>query len=266
MKKTRRHELKTNELSVLLKETYAKLAEYANYIVVGLVAAVLILIIAFVVRHNRLAAEQFAWQTYYDIREGNVIEQPELLDRAATLAAQLAGDRVLEPLALELEADLAYHLAVGPGTTLEREERIRNLTRAQSLYEQLLTRFAHRPATADRLRMSLAAAGESLHALDPNLADLDAIRELYQAVLEGEPTAFQPLAQERLDTLAERTQPLQVVATRPADPPDEQEPEATVEPAEELETLDADEPTTEDAADEPAEEPQPIDDAQTEPE
>jgi hypothetical protein len=265
MKKTRRHELKTNELSVLLKEVYAKLSEYANYIIVGLVAAVLVLIIGFVVRHNRMAAEQIAWQTYYDVREGNVIEQPELLDRAATLAAQQAGDRVLEPLALELQADLAYHLAVGPGTTLSREEKIRNLTRAQSLYEELLSRFAHRPATADRLRMSLAATGESLGALDPSLVDLDAIRELYQAVIEGEPTAFQPLAQERLDTLTERMQPLQVVATRPADPPDAQEPEAMVAPAEEPEAQETDEPTTEDASDEPSDDPQPID-AQAQPE
>lgn len=227
MKQSRRHELKTNELSVLLQQAYDKLTEYGNYILVGLVAVVLALIVAFVVRHNRLATEQLAWRTYFEIREGDVIEQPELLDRAATLAAQQAGDPVLEPLALSLQADLAYHMAVGPESTLPRDEKIRHLASAERLYEEILDRFAHDAAMTDRLRMSLASTRESLLALDSSRAELDAIRSLYQEVLAGEPTAFQSLARERLDTLAERTRPLLIVSTRPAEPPATTLPAAT---------------------------------------
>ena len=217
MKQSRRHELKTNELSVLLKQMYEKLQQYANYLIVGLVAAVVVLIMIFIMQHNRIAAQQLAWQTYSDLRRGDVIRDPGLIDQAAALAAERAGDAVLEPLAMELEADLAYQLAVGPESKLNDEEKTQRLETAKQRYEQVLSQFPSSTEATARIQMGLAATEESLFTF--GRSKLETIRSLYQKVLDAEPNAFQAAAAKQLETLEQRTQELQIIATRPAEAP-----------------------------------------------
>jgi len=217
MKQSRRHELKTNELSVLLKQMYENLQQYANYLIVGLVAAVVVLIMIFIMQHNRIAAQQLAWQTYSDLRRGDVIRDPGLIDQAAALAAERAGDAVLEPLAMELEADLAYQLAVGPESKLNDEEKTQRLETAKQRYEQVLSQFPSSTEATARIQMGLAATEESLFTF--GRSKLETIRSLYQKVLDAEPNAFQAAAAKQLETLEQRTQELQIIATRPAEAP-----------------------------------------------
>lgn len=219
MKQTRRKELKTNELRHLLDQLQEGVQRNATYLLIGLAAVVLILVIALYVRHNRHVARQQAWATYNEIRDGNVFAQPQLLDRAAELAAAQAGNPDLGPLALQLHGDMAYRLAMSLTEEKDRARRMDLLKQAQQTYSEQISRYEQRQDVRARGRMSLAAVEENLVVAGQGTAD--SVRKLYQQVIddvvEGRPSVYRDLAREKLASLDKRLAPLQIIATRPAE-------------------------------------------------
>ncbi|HSW46948.1 MAG TPA: hypothetical protein VLM89_15405 [Phycisphaerae bacterium] len=216
MKKSRRHDLKTNVLSVYIQQTYEAIGQYANYIIGGVVVVVVILVAFMIVQRNRQATMDQAQKTYYEIRTGDVFEKPDLIDQAGRLAAEQGIDTELGAKAAELQANLAYNLAMSMGIG-DREKKVARLTEAKQIYEQLLTKVVDRPAAAARLKMSLAAVVESLQVLGKG--EVEPVRQLYQAVIAGDDASFKSIAEQKLKTLDERMIPLKVLATQPASAP-----------------------------------------------
>ena len=221
MKQTRRKELKTNELSVFLHESQEWIQRNANYLLIGLAAVVLILVIALYAQHNRSAAMQAGWNQYNDIRHANVLIQPEKLDQAANLASEYGSSADLGPLALQLQGDLAYQVAMSLFDAKDRARRLALLKTAQQAFNQELDRFKDRQDIRARALMSLAAVEEDLVVAGEGSAQ--AARQDYQRVIDdvvdGRPAVWQALAKDKLNTLDERLQKLQIVATQPASAP-----------------------------------------------
>lgn len=214
MKKERRQELKTNELSVYLEQAYEAVQQYATYIIGGIVAVVLVLVIALVVQRNRHASEQLAWSTYYNLRSQMAQVDASLISQARALAQDHGGEAEFGPRAMELEADLHYRLAM-TGEGLPTAERVEHLNKAKAIYERVIGRYGKSLAAAAGAQMSLAATLESLYVLGEG--QLDVIRETYTKIIDGPENPFQVDAQQQLETLDERTRRLALVATRPAE-------------------------------------------------
>ncbi len=216
MRKSRRQELKTNVLSVKLQEAYAWIQRNSSYLTAGVVAVVAILIVAMVVQRNRQAAIDRAERTYLEIQSGNVVEKPDLVDQAGRLADEQGLESPLGVRAAELQANLAYQLGMTAGLQ-DRETMVSRLKQAKGIYEHLL---AQKPAHASAAswRMGLAATEESLFIADAG-GSKEAIRKLYQDVIDGPTSSFQVLAKEKLESLDARLARLTIVATQPASAP-----------------------------------------------
>lgn len=216
MKQSRRQELKTNVLSVKLKEAYEAIVRNSSYIIGGAVAIVVILIIFVVVQRNRQAAIDQAERTYIEIRSGNVVEKPDLIEQAGRLAEEQGPTTPLGAKAAELQGDLAYQLAMHAGLK-NRTEMISRIKQAKAAYEPLLSQKTDDPGEAARLRMRLAAAEESLCVAGEGSAET--VRKLYQAVIDGSDLSYKTIAQELLKSLDDRLAKLKIVATQPASAP-----------------------------------------------
>ncbi|HOW71247.1 MAG TPA: hypothetical protein PKY77_11650 [Phycisphaerae bacterium] len=224
MKKARRQELRTNELSIYLQQIYDTAARNANYVIGGAVAVVAILIIGFLIQSNRQAARQSAWSDYYSLRDKSQQylgdkpdQQDSFINEVRTLAERHKSDRELGPRVMELEVDVAYIQAMNASPITERAKRLTLLKQARTAATQILDRYASQPEVAHRGRMTLAAIEESLLLMGEG--SLETTRKLYQSVLDAGPNAFVPEAKKQLESLADRTARLELVATRPAEPP-----------------------------------------------
>lgn len=233
MKKARRQELRSNELSIYLQQVYDAASRNANYVIGGVVVVAAILIIGFVLQSNKRAARQTAWNDYYAVREKSSrysADQPDqkpdaIITEVRRLADKHKSDSELGPRFMELEVDIAYRQAMITSPTAEREKRLALLKEARSAATQLLDRYAAQPEVAHRARMTLAAVEESLFLMGDG--SLETVRKLYQSVLDASPNPFASEAKKQLDSLAKRTEKLELVATRPAEPPASQATGAT---------------------------------------
>jgi len=210
MKQARRKELKTNDLIVYLHQLSEAAQKNATYLIGGLVAVVVILVVMLLIRQRSHQAEQTAWDTYYTLSTLDVTQHPEALDQAKVLADAHADDNRLGPPAIQLKADLAYHLAM---SQQDKARRVELFKEARAGYQELLDRFGSRDDVADRARFALANIEVSL-ALHGE-GSKDKAREYYQAVASGNST-FKQLAEFELAELDRSLQPLQIVASRPA--------------------------------------------------
>jgi hypothetical protein len=215
MKQSRRKELKTNELGIWLNDLYDSAQRNANYLLGALLVVVLLVVGTMVVRHNRMAKVQSAWNAYYDLRNADLTKDPDALNRARELAQTWAGDSDLGPYALQLSGDMAYNLALDLPDPKDKDTRIQRLKQAKSSYEQMLSNYASVSDVSNAARMSLAAVEESL--VVEGQGDTKQIRELYEKVIAAKPNVFANVAEQDLKTLDERLKPLQIIATRPAE-------------------------------------------------
>jgi hypothetical protein len=219
MKHIRRKELKTNELSAYLQQMRETVTRNSNYIIGGLVVVVLVLMAGLYVKRNRAEAETNRWREYQEIQKAASEGKGDVVDRAAglVLAAQKAGDAKLGPQALSLYAGLLYDKALSTAAKPASAEREQLLEKAKTNYQELIKTYANRPEVIQAARMSLAAVAETL-CVDGKQAELDVAKEQYKEVLKNPNSPYAPDARQKLDTLAERTAKLQIVATRPAEP------------------------------------------------
>lgn len=218
MKQSRRHELKTNELKLHLQQMYASAVRNANYLIGGVVVAVLILLLALYIQNRRHNARETAWDQLNDLQRTNVSEKPEAVEQAAKLAAEHHGDKQLGPLAAMLHADLSYSLAMSLDPAKERDRYLKLLRDARDRYREVAQQYGDTDQrVAAQARLSLAAVEESL--LVAGEESKEAVRQPYEALVKSGTPLYKDLAGEMLASLDERTQPLKLVATRPAETP-----------------------------------------------
>lgn len=216
MKQARRKELKTNELSIYLEQIRDAAVRYSNYILGGIVLAVLILMIGFYVQSSRAQAESARWTEYREIQQqANQSINADLIARAERLAQETAADPRLGPVARELHAELAYQAGLDTSPVSNPEQFTAFLNQARESYQKLINEHAKRPDVTARARLGLAATLENL--LVVGKAQPQDAAEQYRQVAESKNEAYADLARSRLDTLPERTRPLTIVATRPAE-------------------------------------------------
>jgi hypothetical protein len=217
MKQARRKELKTNELSIYLQQIQEAVVRHSNYIIGGIVVVVLILMIGLYVQSSRHQAETARWNELSEIRkEAAAGIKTETVDRAQRLADETAGDPKLAPVTREEHARLAYQLALTTSPVSNPNEYTRLLNEAKASYQKIIDDFADQPDIVAKGRLGLGSTLESLHVVGQG--NLDAARDQYRKVAESGSAAFAEMAKNRLDTLAERTRPLNIVATLPAEP------------------------------------------------
>lgn len=216
MKQARRKELKTNELSIYLQQIQEYVVQHSNWIIGGIVVVVVILMIGLYVQSSRHQAETARWTELSKIREDSATAvTPELVDRAERLASQTAGDAKLAPATRELHAELAYQLALDTSPVSNPDEYARRLEAARASYEAMVNDCADQPDMVAKGHLGLGSTFESLHVVGK--ATLDQAREQYRLAVESG-TFVAGMAKDRLDTLADRTRPLNIVATLPAEP------------------------------------------------
>lgn len=230
MKQARKKELKTNELSIYLQQIQEAVVRHANYIIGGVVAVVLILMIGLYVQSSRHQTENARWNELTEIKEAAATEiKPETLDRAERLADETGNHPYLGPETRELVADLAYQKALQTSPVSNAAEYENLLKKAQASYQTLARSYASRPDIVARAKLGLASTYESLSVVGK--ADIAEAKKQYEEVAKSDNETYSAIAQSRLDTLPERTKPLKIVATLPAEPV-ETAPAAATGPAE----------------------------------
>jgi hypothetical protein len=233
MKQQRRHELKTNDLSVYLQEIYQTIQRNSRYITGGIVVVAVILIIGLVVSRNRAAAEDAAWASYNDLLTKDVTEDPTVLPEARRLTDQYGDDERLGPAVLAMYGKKLYESALDMTGPEQQEERIKHLKEARSVYGELAGQYPTRAVFLARAKMMQALIEESLIVLGEG--DEEVVRSLYKELKDSESGVYANEAEQRLANLDERLVPLKIVAapaTKPAEEtpaPQESEPAPTSE-------------------------------------
>jgi hypothetical protein len=217
MKKTRRQELKTNELSIILKQIYENILRYSNYLIGGVLVIVLVLVVGLIYQQNRRNAIHNAWNEYNEIKQSDVITDPNLIDRARILASENSTDRNLGPAAMKLQATLNYDLAMSITDPQQKAQKIEYLKEAKTIYLQIIDQFSTLSDVTDRAYMGLAAVDETLLVMGES--SIDEVRQHYQRLVANDKSTFKPLAEKLIENVEERTKPLQVIASRPAEKP-----------------------------------------------
>jgi len=217
MKKTRRQELKTNELSVFLKQVYEKAMQYSNYLLAGVLVVVLVLVVGLIYQQNQRNALRTGRKEYEDIRQFDVTVDPGLIDRARVLASDFSEDPNLGPAALELQDTLNYQAAIRADSKQVQVDKIKHLKEAKRLYQQLIDKYGNREELVDRTHMSLASIEESL--LLAGESTIEQVRAHYQRLIDNDISPYKPLAENLLNDLEERTSPVRIITTQPATQP-----------------------------------------------
>ena len=217
MKQTRRKELKTNELSIFLQQTWDSIARNSNYVLGGIVVVALVLAIGLFMKHSAAQTEARQWQEYRDIQQAVAEGKDDALDRAEALANQTAGNAKIGPQALSLYADMLHDKAMAISPIPHSPERDTLLEKAENRYQQLIRTYAGRPDVVSAARMRLAAVTETLYVAGKS-DRLEIAKQQYKEIQKDEKNAFATLAKQKLDTLVARTAKIETVETRPAEP------------------------------------------------
>lgn len=252
MKKSRRQELKTNELSVYLQQGYEFIRKNATYLIGGTVIVVLILVVSMVNLRGTRRARAEAYQVDTELR----FEDPtdEVLDRAREHATAFSKDATLAVRVRETYASKATQKALMLSEATERERKIELLKEALSVHEGIVRDFGNRADAVARAKWSIATISDSLAALGEMAPQQ--VRALYEAVADSATSPYRGAARDILDGFDVRFEELKVVTTRPA--ADTQPAVATIPPAGQEPTADAEGPGDEAASslEEPIEEPE----------
>lgn len=217
MKQTRKQELKTNDLSLYLRQLSATIQKNSTYILGGVLAIVIILVIGLLMKQRQLNTEQGAWGTYYELVEKDPTTDRDALDRVKELSAAWGSDSKLGPAVLHLQALMQNKLALSLTDPKDKDRKIQYLKEEVATAQRMLERFGDRPAFAAEATMNLATAEESLAVLGAGSAEK--VRGYYDKLVKTRPNAYAEIAEARLKELDTRLAPLTVVATRPAEPP-----------------------------------------------
>jgi len=218
MKQTRRQELKTNELSVILQQMYETIQEYSNYIIGGVLIVAIVLVIGLVYKQNRRNTLQGAWVKINEIREKNVTDDPGLLDNARILANEFGADKDLGPTVLALYADLNYQLAMDTTGQDKQQSKIEYLENAKAEYEKIIINFGNHDEAVQQAHMSLAKVEESL--VLAGKGSKEAVIKHYQILADNDKSPYQTIAKDQLESLDKRLAKLEIAPAPPkVEPP-----------------------------------------------
>lgn len=217
MKPSRRHELKTNELSVFLQQTYASAKQNRNYVIGGVVLVVGILIVGYYVQSRRHQSRDAAWDELRAVQSEIGKPSLEVLNRAKDLASAQAGSSDLGARTATLVGDVAYELALTEDMVKQPAKQLELLREARKQYESVIKDCADQAEEVAAARYRLAKTEESLIAFGEGTKA--AVLAQYEILAKAEHGTFKLLAEQAMETLDERLQPLKLVATRPAETP-----------------------------------------------
>ncbi len=230
MKQSRRHELKTNELSLKLKELYEKANRYSTHILVAVLALLVVVVATNYMRTSRQSELEEASRELAAIRQLDPqSEEDDALARARSAAAKYGDLPGVGFNARDLYGRMAYQTATLLNPLDDSEEVVKLLKEAESVYTDATAELADEPVHLGQARLMLAKVKESL--LIMGEGDKEAVRDLYAKLSEENSTVFKPIAEEALASLDERLIELKFVEpgspeTQPAKnpiPPDEDE-------------------------------------------
>lgn len=217
MKQSRRQELKTNELSILLQQLYDAANRHARYLWGGLAVVLIVLTVGMVVQRNRRSGAEEAWREYYAIAESKLAEKPELLDQVRTLAASKGDHAEIGPAVLFMQARLLYESALSMNKEADTSKRIERLQEARGVLDRLISGFSRQPDVVARAQLLLASVQESLFV--EGQGDKETIRGLYQKLLTAGDGVYRKQVEERISTLDDRLQKIDIVTPPPATAP-----------------------------------------------
>ncbi len=189
MKGKRRHELQQNMLADWLGQKIDGIRPYLNWIIAGVVIAV-VGVISYAIWSGVYSSQSSdPWEAYASVAQGPVLN-PEGLKKVG----EAYGDTQAGLWAQKMEAD-TYSGDGSAGLLIDREAAIEQLNRAQKIYERIIPQADSYPMLQRRARYSLAQTYESL-------GELAKAKEHYEQVAKdsGDPL-LQQLAERALARL-----------------------------------------------------------------
>lgn len=199
MKADRRHELKENDLAVMLQNTRQYLDVHGKQIGTGaLIALAVLAAITFVVR-SRAAAVEDVWRRRGQLSFESLEEGKKSLDALEGISRELSDPSFVMGALMDRGREalkLAQLAPLPPDSELNRK--------ARAAFEELLTRFGDNPLAAGAALSGLATVEENEFVLDGNESHKAKAREYLDRIvadarLNGMP--FQRLALDRLKAL-----------------------------------------------------------------
>ncbi len=269
MKQSRRQELKTNDLSVYLQQTWESIQRNATYLIGGLVVVVLLVVVVMYNRRTSAQAGESAWVTLLSLQQRSAADPTRELVADIETALDAFGDRDdVGPRLRALHGQMSLRLAVSMGPTGDAKERLELLKAAQSELEGVIERNSSDAVLVSGARMGLAAVYESLALIGEDAKGVDKARELYQKVIDTRDQPYTEVATRLQGVLDEPLKPIGLVTTRPASATQPASmPASLVEapPAPEV-TVPVELPVAEPPAEETPAEPAPAEESPAEPE
>jgi len=215
MKTERRHELRTNELSVFLADANDWTRKHSTHLGTVVIIAVVILVGYTLVKRSRASSTDAAWQTMREL--SYTLENADAsFDRLDQLIAD-ANNRDFKMIALLRKARSARNLA----TLQDDGFHPKYLDEAAAAYRALLNDFPDRMPVVATALDGLAWVEESRFAVDGDAAHRSEARTFLERLV-SEPrfkgTPFQTDAARRLQDLDVSLQTVAMVDAPPPDP------------------------------------------------
>ncbi|MCH8241188.1 MAG: hypothetical protein IH897_01100 [Planctomycetes bacterium] len=199
MKSERRHELKENDLAVLMDRFSAYLQEHGGRLALGVVGVLVAIAVVGIVVRSRAATLEDAWQrrralSFKDLESGR-----RSLDMLNSLT-ETAGDRSFVMGAL-IDAG-RYGLELAAKTENHPDPELNE--KARTAFTRLLSEFPENPLAIGAARCGLASVEENAFAMDGDLIHKAKAREQLLAILNKPEFAGMPfyrMATDRLNNI-----------------------------------------------------------------
>lgn len=222
MKATRRHDLQENELARSLGDAVQFARQNANWIIGGIVAVLVVLLLVWYVMSQRQEGRQKQWQRYEALSNAVLVqgrirgpESQSLPPRTRQELTQLASETSQPNLAAWANVQIGYSAfeeLTRRRADLEAADVDLLAGEARQAYERVIANYPAQAAAVGEAHMGLGKLAESLN-------DFDTARKQYSAVVAMEGKA-QPLtismARSRLSELGKLAEPVVFPASAPS--------------------------------------------------
>jgi hypothetical protein len=230
MKADRRHELKENDLALMLQNARVYLDVHGKQIGMGaLIVLGALAVVTFVMR-SRAAAVEDVWRRRSQLSFDDLETGKKSLETLEGMAKELSDDAFVMGALMDQGREglkLAQQAPLPPDAELNRK--------ARKAFEGLVSRFSRNPLALGAALSGLATVEENEFVLDGDMAHKEKARDYLDRIvrepkLNGMP--FQKMALDRLKTLDMTFSKVRVEAPPPLPPPPApvSPPEAATEP------------------------------------
>jgi hypothetical protein len=174
MKKSRRQDLRTNELAQTLSDLGDFFNRYGTYVLAGAAVLMVAIVSVWYTTYSRESSRRRAWERFYALENF----EPEQQLAGYRQLAEESPDTVLSASAWLKLGDAAWKESQTPETLSNPERRDELLRTARQAYEQVTKMSGVNGDVVDAARFGLAAVAEERH-------DVAAARQLYQDVRDA---------------------------------------------------------------------------------